>query len=406
MEIHISDTISVIFSDLPKDILFLIFTNLPINYIQILYYDKKTKSYWFNFPVRLTHNFWTVKACKDFMLTEQEFNYSHAKGYNRYAEILSRTGLCSYSTKFITTDLFLLRAAKQDNLKLFKKGMSRPGIKKVIQDDFIYSLVCNSGHEVLNYCINTEIIKMKKEYSNHPNIKAALLRDKEILNYEDLLNIKLAKKETVDLLDILNHLTNLPASFWCLGVYFSYINEILKLLSVNEILELVKHHVKFLHLYQYMMHLISEEHECKYGCSIDIETATILWLKTGKICCLIKKLNSELRRCIRLSELDMVKYLTEKDASNILKLLDRYNCSSANNDTLEILLYYPNLLHQYKNWIEPDIPFDYHMHLYPIITSKDKLEGYRNLIFIAKEIGYKQIPFVNFSSEIKLINTT
>lgn len=77
-----------IFVNLNREILDLIFAYLPTDFIEQLYYDMTTKSYWMNFPVQLTHGFWLNKAQKEFKMTKHEFNDSTVKGYFRYAEIV------------------------------------------------------------------------------------------------------------------------------------------------------------------------------------------------------------------------------------------------------------------------------------------------------------------------------
>jgi len=181
--------------NLPQEILEMIFIKLPPDYLEILYYDEMNKCYWMNFSVRLSNTFWINKTCYDYSVTENEFNDSNLKGYYRYAEILSRTDICKYSLKPINIRLFLLRAAKNDYLDLFVKGLKYLFYPIFILNDMTDIFIDITGMNVMKYCIDRCLIKVEDQlkYILNPNEGSVqIIRGKNTLDDIDMLGIKLA----------------------------------------------------------------------------------------------------------------------------------------------------------------------------------------------------------------------
>jgi hypothetical protein len=380
-----------IFLRLPQEILEMIFIKLPINFMENLYYDKINKTYWMNFPVRLSNRFWINKTYYDYLITETEYNNSSKRGYYRYAEILSRNNLCKDSINLIDIRVFLYRAVKYDNINLFIKGLKYLDNSKNISEKLGQNIDI-FGTQVITYCITNNLVTIDEcaEYLLNPNEAVVnIIRSNTILEDIDLLGIKLAREEEMGLVDLVDKLPNILTSS-----YVIYWKKIINILPVNKILELFKKHDD--NAYKFMCNVISEEHICNYIPMKRISSfkKMMLWAKMGKICCIISHIQTGNNSEIYLKHI--LHLLTEENLNTIMN-----KCDVSGFNAMYVLIYYPTLLYQHSNWIDYTIDA-IEPELVDYIIYKDKLENYRKLLCISKEIVYN-LPIINLSSEIQQI---
>ncbi len=367
--------------NLPRELLTIIFTYLPATFIEELYYDKSTEKYWMGFPVRLDHNFWQNKALIDFNVTKDEFDNSQTKGYYRYAQIVSRKGLCRHSIDLIHPEIYLLRAVKQDNVDLFVKGINKlPSLTDI--EDHVMNAV---GPKVLTYLINNKMINfenMSRIYNS--NKETIEIIGQEIdLDRDSVFYMRFKKKE-----NIVSAIYYMPQIFTSLNI--TLMKRVLKRLSLNEISSILKYHNNS-NLYDFVHHITCDDHKCNYAPKERLHTLRkmLFWAKAGRICCIISQIQTGNNSEIYLETI--LPFLSEHDMNNIM-----IHCDTTGFNALKLLLRYPNLLYQHKTWEEYRLDIDYSKEL---ILEKDNLENYRKLLCIAKEINY-DIPILDYSTEI------
>jgi hypothetical protein len=371
------------YAEMSNDLLFMIFIRLPTNVIQEIYYDTINKIYWTNFPVRLDHNFWLNKATYEFKITEKDFNDSSEKGYYRYAEILSRRGICNYSIKLLNSELFLFRAAKFDNIELFIKGYNN-------YNQPLSGRILNIiGPNTLKYCVFNNIINLPSFsfYVQNPHVECIdIIRSKDF--YPDSvfyhkLNYYLAIK---DKMNVLRLLYKMPDVLFCFST--PLLNIILKLFPMTVIHKLslnARHGV-----FEFIDNLCRDQHVCgSPNLCIAIKIKMLYWAKAGRICCIIHEIH-KLPHKARLLKY-ILDFLSEENINLIMS-----KCDVRSFNAVYALIYYPNLLYQHKNWSKYRIGPKC---LNNVVIYDDQLENYMKLLKIGKEIGFL-LPVINYSSEI------
>lgn len=389
------ESINKIFSDLPHELISHIFTFLPVNFIEQLYYDKISKNYWMGFPLRLTHHFWLNKARAEFNISEIEFNSCNIKGYYRYAEIVSRQGLCKHSIRLIRRDLYVLRAAKHDNLDLFVEVLN--GKKLSYDYDFMTSVVNIAGPKVLSYCINNKIIDKNIGICNSNLESVKIIRGTRPLTDNDLLKINLLNREIDGVADLAY---KRPEIFRSNKI--SKLIKILQILPIDVISKILRHQENLV-LCDFIDNITCQDHICNYdpnkldGHKINSFRKMLLWAKTGRICCIISHIQSGNNSEIFLKHL--LPFLTEDDLNTIMS-----QCDTSGFNSIHTLIRYPNLLYQHKNWQCYSLDFKDKEEFHNLIIYKDNLENYRKLICISKELGFPDIPIIDYSTEISRLS--
>lgn len=287
----------------------------------------------------------------------------------------------------IDIKLYLFRAAKYDSLELFLKGLQLQKSKTAFEylKEYILDIV---GPKVLLHLINNKMINIdnvKELYNPNPECVRIIKRINN-LDDKDLLHLKLARKEIDGLVDLV---TRMPKIFSSSTI--TNMKQVLEILSIDELSTILKQQGND-DLYDFVCNIKCTNHVCNYNPKyrMSFYRKMLLWAKTRRICCIISQIQSGDNSEIFIQA--MLPFLTEEDINIIMS-----QCDTSGFNAFYALLHYPNLLYQHKNWVNYTLELE---NIHDMIIYKDKLENYRKLLCISKEIGFLGIPIFDYSTEI------